>query len=268
MRKKTASTWLEYIQSVPSDILLSGALIEQYTNQLLLLNKGFAALFYHSIPLVYLLDYTNGRYVTMSQAVETILGHKASAFTEGGLGFTIDHYQKDHLKIYNTDIFPDRLKILKTIPPASHGEYIFSYNFCMKTHKGDNVHLLQRNMFIQSDAAGNPLLSMGLVMNIEPFYQPYHSLQVIEKLVDPSLHTPPEAVFKKSYYLHGEDQLFSKREKEILLWMAEGYTSKDIAGKLFISEGTVIIHRKHMLLKTGMPNVAALIAYAVRHGII
>ena len=268
MRKKAATTWLEYIQSVPSGILLPETLIEQYTHQLLLMNKGFVSLFYHSIPLVYLLDYTNGKYLTMSQSAEAILGHKATAFIDGGLSFTIDHYQKDHLKIYNTDIFPDRLKILQTIPPANHSEYIFSYNLCMKNNKGNSVHLLQRNIFIQSDAAGNPLLSLGLVVNTEPFYKPYHSLQVVEKLVDPSLHAPPETVFKKSYYLHGEDQLFSKREKEILLWMAEGYTSKDIAGKLFISEGTVIIHRKNMLLKTGMPNVAALIAYAVRQGII
>jgi hypothetical protein len=113
MPKKAATTWLEYIQSVPSGLSLSETLIAQYTHQLLSLNKEFTALFYHSIPLVYLLDYTNGRYLTMSQAAENVLGHKATAFIEGGLGFTIDHYQKDHLKIYNTAIFPDRLKILK-----------------------------------------------------------------------------------------------------------------------------------------------------------
>jgi DNA-binding CsgD family transcriptional regulator len=41
----------------------------------------------------------------------------------------------------------------------------------------------------------------------------------------------------------------------------QGYTNHEIAGKLFISYETVKSHRKHILLKTGAKNTAALINY-------
>jgi DNA-binding CsgD family transcriptional regulator len=50
--------------------------------------------------------------------------------------------------------------------------------------------------------------------------------------------------------------------------MAEGLTSKEIAQKLFIAEATVIIHRRRLMEKAGALNVASLIFFALRRGII
>ncbi len=41
----------------------------------------------------------------------------------------------------------------------------------------------------------------------------------------------------------------------------QGFTNNEIAEKLFISYETVKSHRKHILLKTGAKNTAALINY-------
>lgn len=41
-----------------------------------------------------------------------------------------------------------------------------------------------------------------------------------------------------------------------------------IADKLFVSEHTVINHRRHMQDKTNSPNAVALISFAIRNGII
>ena len=54
----------------------------------------------------------------------------------------------------------------------------------------------------------------------------------------------------------------SAREIEILKLVAEGYSSKHVADKLFLSELTVNTHRRNMLKKTNQPNVAALVNYA------
>ena len=60
----------------------------------------------------------------------------------------------------------------------------------------------------------------------------------------------------------------SKRETEILLLIAEGYTNNEIAEKLFTSRRTVEGHRQNLLEKTGTRNTATLIRFAVRSGII
>ncbi len=56
-------------------------------------------------------------------------------------------------------------------------------------------------------------------------------------------------------------QKLSKREIEIVGLLMQGYSSEEIAEKLFICFETVKSHRKHILEKTGAKNTAALISY-------
>lgn len=60
----------------------------------------------------------------------------------------------------------------------------------------------------------------------------------------------------------------SIRQKEILLLLAEGLTSKEIADKLFLSVSTVNNHRQNLLELTHTPNVTALVHFAYQTGII
>ena len=60
----------------------------------------------------------------------------------------------------------------------------------------------------------------------------------------------------------------SPREKEILILIAEGDSSKEIAAKLHIGVGTVETHRAHLLSKLKLRNVAGLVAYAFRSGLV
>ncbi len=59
----------------------------------------------------------------------------------------------------------------------------------------------------------------------------------------------------------------SDRELEILTLICEGYTTPQIADKLFISTRTVEGHRNRLMEKTGTKNVAGLVAWAVRNGV-
>lgn len=60
----------------------------------------------------------------------------------------------------------------------------------------------------------------------------------------------------------------SKREKEVLLLIAEGFTNQEIADKIFTSKRTVEGHRQNLIDKTQSRNSAALIRYAVVRGIV
>ncbi|MBR6229435.1 MAG: response regulator transcription factor [Eubacterium sp.] len=54
---------------------------------------------------------------------------------------------------------------------------------------------------------------------------------------------------------------FSEREMEIIRAVAEGLSNKEIAAKLFISEGTVKNHISGILSKTGLSHRTALAVY-------
>ncbi|HBM0950912.1 TPA: transcriptional regulator SdiA, partial [Enterobacter kobei] len=61
---------------------------------------------------------------------------------------------------------------------------------------------------------------------------------------------------------------FSKREREILKWTAEGKTSAEIAIILSISENTVNFHQKNMQKKFNAPNKTQIACYAAATGLI
>ena len=67
-----------------------------------------------------------------------------------------------------------------------------------------------------------------------------------------------------------EDKMppISRREKEVLLLIAEGLTNNEIADKLFISVPTVNTHRKSLLEKLEAKNTAILIGRATKQGLI
>jgi two-component system response regulator NreC len=62
--------------------------------------------------------------------------------------------------------------------------------------------------------------------------------------------------------------LLSDREREILQFIAEGRSNKEVANLLNISLTTVETHRGHILQKLDIHSVPELILYAVRKGII
>jgi two-component system response regulator NreC len=64
----------------------------------------------------------------------------------------------------------------------------------------------------------------------------------------------------------GREKL-TRREWEILSWVAAGLTNKKIARNLFISVRTVETHRSRIMEKLGMNSTAELIRYAIEKGI-
>jgi len=60
----------------------------------------------------------------------------------------------------------------------------------------------------------------------------------------------------------------SEREREVLVLIAEGLTSAQIADRLFLSPHTVQTHREHIMTKLDLHSTVALTKYAIRKGLI
>jgi DNA-binding NarL/FixJ family response regulator len=61
-----------------------------------------------------------------------------------------------------------------------------------------------------------------------------------------------------------EAVVISKRECEIVTFIAEGNTNAQIAEKLFLSSHTVNTHRKNIMAKLGVKNTAGIVMYAIK----
>ena len=60
----------------------------------------------------------------------------------------------------------------------------------------------------------------------------------------------------------------SEREREVFQLIVEGHSNKEIADLLSVSTTTIETHRAHILQKLDVHNMAELVLYAVRRGII
>lgn len=62
--------------------------------------------------------------------------------------------------------------------------------------------------------------------------------------------------------------VLSERERQVLQLIAEGHTTKSIAQLLFVSVKTAESHRSHIMQRLDLHNVAGLVRYAIRRGMI
>jgi DNA-binding NarL/FixJ family response regulator len=65
----------------------------------------------------------------------------------------------------------------------------------------------------------------------------------------------------------GDKECLSPREKEVLQLIAEGMTTKEIAGNMNISDKTVDGHRQKIMNKLELHSIAQLTKFAIREGI-
>lgn len=107
-----------------------------------------------------------------------------------------------------------------------------------------------RGFLLKSDAINNLIYAIRAILRGEQFMS--GSLMTVE-------------FPRKSYY---RDFQLSPRETEIVTLIAEGMNSKEIAEKLFISHRTVETHRNNIMGKLDVRNMAEIVNYALRTGII
>lgn len=72
-------------------------------------------------------------------------------------------------------------------------------------------------------------------------------------------------VFQKQ---HDDVSMITKREKEVLELIAQGLTNKVISEKLFLSDHTVVSHRKNLISKFNAKNTAELVKITMEKGLI
>lgn len=104
------------------------------------------------------------------------------------------------------------------------------------------------------------LQGIDTVLKGEYFMDSSVSHKVIEKLME---FPEKEVKIKDSSY-----DTLTRREQEILVLLAQGLSTKQVAEKLFISPKTVENHRSNVLFKLNLHSTLELVRYAARLGII
>jgi DNA-binding NarL/FixJ family response regulator len=111
-----------------------------------------------------------------------------------------------------------------------------------------------RGYVLKSDAGRHLIAAVSAVAEHRTYVSERVAEIVVEGLVGGGPGDPPPP-----------DQALTAREREIVQMIAEGHTSRELAGVLGIRPKTVEAHRANVMRKLGLHTVASLVRYAIRH---
>lgn len=154
-----------------------------------------------------------------------------------------------------------------TLGIEKYKKYKMSYCFRFRTSDGSYQLFNHQAILLTTDEKGRGAKSLNIHTNISHLTsENNYQVSAIGMFGEPSYLN---IGLKDNFALpKATDPLFSKREVEIIRLMSAGYTSIEIAEKLFIAHNTVKNHRKNILRKANSKNLGQLITKCMTEGLI
>ncbi len=218
--------------------------------------KGFEDLTNFGSQFIYVFDLPRVEVNYVSPGIQKIFGYDPG---EVNLQFLYEKIHPDDRRAV-CDATIDALQGTIDNGMTSPGRLKFSVNYRFRKKDGSYLQVLRHQTVQQNDEKGNILRLIGII--VELGHLPEIN-GVTGKMVD---NESGKVIYSRSY--SGQDNIFSTREKEIILLLANGRKTDEIAEELFISPNTVSTHRKNMLKKYAVKNTAELILFSKKQGIL
>lgn len=149
------------------------------------------------------------------------------------------------------------------IPVKNIGHFCISYR--VQTGNGNYVKVLETNSIIASDEEKNiPLICLSQMTVVDKIDRS-DKVKYYFLIKDENGSVEIMSEFLKHY--NPVVNIFSENEIKIIKLMRQGFTSQEIADKIFLSKHTIDKYRKNMLEKTGCANSAELLTHVEDIGI-
>lgn len=155
------------------------------------------------------------------------------------------------------------LAILKAVAPASR--------FLILTMHNDEQYLRSALAhgamgYVIKQAANEELLSAIRIVHQGGTYlhNIHRNLLFSTQAEAPSVVPPPH----DDSVVEDPRNLLSPREFEILVLIARGYTNRQAAEELFLSEKTIETYKSRLMVKLDLKSRIDLVRYAIQHGLI
>lgn len=189
-----------------------------------------------------------------------IAGYVAKFPQEISIAF-IAHTKEEVLNKLNEQ-FPDVL-VLDVVAPDVNGLDLFT-----DILKLNPAAKLIAYTSLKSAVLVENLLSIGVKGYVSKTQSPDDLLKAIKDVSYGLVSVPQKYVFLTSRYREPQNNALTKREFEILHFIAKELTTQEIADKLLVSPKTIENHKINIFKKLEVKNAAGLILAATRLGYI
>lgn len=194
---------------------------------------------------IYIFDLTAFKYIWTNGKYLDIFGYDCDEVNVNAIEYTKKHYHPIDKAIMN-----ERVDFFK----KNNGS-VWSGVYRIKHKQGHWVWVFSKISVLKRNKNGCPEQLIGLATDI-------NNPSKTEKQLD--------ALFKERLRLRNSEKInkLTKRELEIVELIAKGLSYTRIAGMLNIHADTVNSHRKNILRKLNLRNIAQLSCFATENGLV
>lgn len=199
----------------------------------------------NSPSIVCIVDYEKNGYLYATENICNTIDITADELVNGGLARGLLVFDEVHCEIAIEEIFPETFKQYALYAAAGKAKDIhLLYNSLIRTPDGTMQWFMHQMSVLNCDDKGYPRYAIKFLTNINDFKK--------DNILNFTIyikneHGGPQTLFTKDYFPYFTE--LSEREKEIDELVTNGYSSKSISDKLFISLNTVQTHRKNIARK-------------------
>jgi DNA-binding NarL/FixJ family response regulator len=170
---------------------------------------------------------------------------------------------KENLQAFAADI------ILLDISFPRVEDGLMLYDYLLQYHKSlkvifltmhDELSIVKRVM--KKGGQGYLLKNTSKMELMQAIQTVYEGKKYINSFIKELIDTHDKKSRKTNFFSSTEIRL-SPREKEVLFLISEGYTTQQMATKLFVTLKAIEFHRSSLLVKFDVPNTALLIKTAL-----
>jgi DNA-binding CsgD family transcriptional regulator len=267
MEKPTSQFSIEFrdlvIRVIKEDIFLN----KSSKIDLVALTERYRSLLDNVNGFVLVSNYTTGTYEYISAGVYAHLGYDVSKLTnEAMTDFMISLIKPEHRDFMVNTLLPIVLKYFKENSTYLTG-LDYRYTLCMQLKNAYDVYVwyLVDTVLVEVDDSGFPIRALITCTNIDQFKKDdliYYNVTKKNK----------NGVYEVVLEGVGDNKVselkLTPREIQIINLISKGFTNKQIAHQLFISENTVATHRKSIMRKTQCSGAADLTNFAFSRGLL
>lgn len=188
-----------------------------------------------------------------------LLGYEPADYAETGQQFFDGKIHEDDKRLSSIN----GVTVLKLFDWFSSDEKVnhkLVNEFRMLNAQGQYVRLIEQHQVLELDRKGQVWLLVSIV-DISPNQEPYDGMRSQLLNFRTGQVIPIEATKQVQFEL-------TKRETEILKLVKQGFLSKEISDKLYISVHTVNTHRQRFLEKLGANNSFEAVLFASKYGLL
>ncbi len=205
----------------------------------------------------YIYNHLNNTIEYTSPNISKVIGVEPDCFTHWYFLSHLHNYYHHLYFIYETS--SQNSLLINNI--AAFKQLKYSYNLSFNKDDGTTIEIFHQALPFQLESRGRFQRSLIYHTVLHNLYQ---KDQLITEFIDLNNNFPEKINFHLSHQRTQTNLILTKNEIQIVYWLANGMTSRQIGFQLNLSELTVQTYRKKILKKTNCHSTSELIALAIK----